>query len=64
MPKLKPLSCGKGFLFSRQLRLGSPSLFSPANYAVAHACGRRISKKHLTNLIFNCKNDHYGPVYK
>ena len=60
----KTLVLRQGFSFFRR-GPRPPFLFSPA----AGARGRRlhqlfISKKHLTNLIVNCKNDYYRPVYK
>jgi hypothetical protein len=55
---------GKGFLLFLPARVGSLSSFRLPHALSAHVFIRPISKKHLTNLIFNCKNEHYRPVYK
>ncbi|MGP1678098.1 MAG: hypothetical protein ACTS6J_13185, partial [Burkholderiales bacterium] len=60
----KPLSFGRGFLFFLAARRARPPSVCLPQVFPAQARLRRVSKKHLTNLILNCKNAHYRPVYK
>src|SRR5471032_2226049 len=50
--------------FAAGVVLVRPACFRLPSMPSADACIRRNNRKHLTNLIFNCKNDHYRPVYK